>query len=42
MRIGISIAAGGPITSFDEALRRVVQAEKDGFQSAWFSWRSRR
>lgn len=37
MRIGISIAAGGPIASFDDALRRVIQAEKDGFESVWFN-----
>ncbi|HWO74152.1 MAG TPA: TIGR03564 family F420-dependent LLM class oxidoreductase [Dehalococcoidia bacterium] len=37
MRLGVNIAAGGPISDFETIVQRVIDAERDGFDSVWFN-----
>jgi len=37
MRLGVNIAAGGPISDFKTIVQRAIDAERDGFDSVWFN-----
>lgn len=37
MRLGITVA-GAPVRDFNSIVQRVIDAEKDGFDTIWFNW----